>query len=67
VLDEGAVKGRGDGFRASTARGVGQVAFSGLYQPMGARLLLAECIEVDTAEEIGWDGELDAVTALTSG
>jgi hypothetical protein len=29
--------------------------------------LLAECIEVDTAEEVGWDGELDAVTARTDG
>ena len=67
MLDQGAVKGRGDGFRALTTRGVGQVAFSGFDQPMSAGLLLAECIEVDTAEEIGWNGELDAVTARTDG
>jgi hypothetical protein len=67
VLDQGAVEGRGDGFRALTTRGVGQVAFSGFYEPMRARLLLAEGIEVDTAEQVGRDGELDAVTALTDG
>jgi len=44
-----------------------QAAFCGFDQPMGARLLLAERIEVDTAEQVGWDGELDAVTALTDG
>ena len=67
VLDHGVVKGRGDGLRQATTRGVGQVALSGVYQPMRAGLPLAECIEVDTAEEIGRDSELDAVTALTGG
>ena len=47
VLDEGAVKGRGDGVRALTIKGVSQAALSGVYEPMRAMLLTP--LAVDTA------------------